>query len=208
MDQIYSKDQSFETFQPFITNLAPQTNSEQAVGGSTVPNVNVTSVHHANHSSNDMMQPQQSEQTFQNTSINTTLNSPIVQNAIVDNQPIHPNIFFYQPPNDYYNYHIKYTKCEEFSIQLLNKFSDNISSINFNQNKYIFFYQSQINSPIFQIICEIVSPSFINNLLNRTHGIEIEQNINIRHEQLTFNPQQKINLKFYLSQYLNHCKLN
>ncbi len=143
MDQIYSKDQSFETFQPFITNLAPQTNSEQAVGGSTVPNVNVTSVHHANHSSNDMMQPQQSEQPFQITSINTTLNSPIIQDTIVVNQHTHSNIFFYSPPNDLYNYHIK---CEEISIPLLNEFSSNMSNINFYQNKYIFFYKQQINN--------------------------------------------------------------
>ena len=161
----------------------------------------MTSVQHANHSSNqycDMMeqlsQSQQSEQTFQI--------SPIIQNTNVVNQHTHSNIFYYQPPNDLYNYHIK---CEEISIQLLNEFSSNMSNINFNQSTYIFFYQQKVNSPIYQIVCEIVSPFFINNILNRTLGIEIEHNI--RHEQLTFYPHQKENLKLHLTHYLNSMHL-
>jgi len=43
MNPIYSKGQFFdsENFQTFITNLAPQTNSEQAMGGSTALHMNI-----------------------------------------------------------------------------------------------------------------------------------------------------------------------
>ncbi|PKK58467.1 hypothetical protein RhiirC2_796248 [Rhizophagus irregularis] len=56
------------------------------------------------------------------------------------------------------------------------------------------------------VVCEIVSPSFIINFLNKTvYGIEIEQNIG---EELIFKFDQKENLKFYLTQYLNRYLLN
>ncbi len=116
MNPIYSKGQFFGSgnFQTFITNLAPQTNSEQAMGGSTAPHMNipyVTSVRHPI------------------ISTNIAVNLPIVQDIIVINQPTLSNTFFYWPPNDLYYYHIK---CEEISTQLLNKFSSNMSNINFN----------------------------------------------------------------------------
>jgi hypothetical protein len=135
----------------------------------------------------------------QNSSIHLS-NQYIVQDNFVINQPVHPIKFIYQPPNDLHIYHIN---CKEISIQLLNDFSSNVSNISFNQNEYIFFYQRQNDNQIYQIVCEMVSPSFIINLLNRAiYGIEIEQNI--RHEELTFRFDQKENLKFYLTQYLNH----
>ncbi len=82
-----------------------------------------------------------------------------------------------------------------------------MSNINFNQNEYIFYHQQQSNNRIYQIFCEIVSPSLIVNHLNRTiYGIEIEQNIG--YEQLIFESNQKEELKFYLTQYLSYHLLN
>jgi len=109
----------------------------------------------------------------------TTINFPIVQDTTtVIDQPIHSNTFFYQPPNDLCSYYIKYKKI---SVKSLNEFSSNISNI----NDYVFFHQQQSNNQIYQIICEIVSPSFIINHLNKNiYGIEIEQNIG--HEQFDF----------------------
>ena len=127
-----------------------------------------------------------------------------MQDNIAADQPIHPIVFFYRPPNDLYNYHIK---CKEISIQLLNEFSSNVSNINLDQNEYIFYYQQPSNNRIYQIVCEIVSPALIINLLNKTiYGYEIGQNIG--HEQTTFKFNQKENLKFYLNQHLSHCLLN
>ncbi|PKC06835.1 hypothetical protein RhiirA5_419031 [Rhizophagus irregularis] len=132
-----------------------------------------------------------------------SVNSSIVQDNSVITQLVHPIKFIYRPSNDFYIYHIK---CREISIQLLNDFSSNVSNINFNQNEYIFYYQKQSDNRIYQVVCEIISPSFIVNLLNKTiYGIEIEQNIG---EELTFKFDQKENLKFYLTQYLNRFLLN
>ncbi|PKY19082.1 hypothetical protein RhiirB3_432051 [Rhizophagus irregularis] len=126
-----------------------------------------------------------------------------VNSSIVQGNCVHPIKFIYQPPNDIYIYHIK---CKEISIQLLNEISNNVSNINFNQNEYFFFYQQQNDNRTYQVVCEIVSPSFIINFLNKTiYGIEIEQNIG---EELIFKFDQKENLKFYLTQYLNRFSFN
>ena len=82
-----------------------------------------------------------------------------------------------------------------------------MTNININQNEYIFFYQQQSNNQIYQVVCEIVSPSLIINHLNKTiYNIEIDQNIG--REMLIFTFDQKENLKSYLTQYLSCCLLN
>ncbi|GBB85690.1 hypothetical protein RclHR1_12170003 [Rhizophagus clarus] len=122
----------------------------------------------------------------------------IAQDNFAINQPVSIN-FVYQAPNDIHIYNIK---CREISIQLLNELSSNASNISFNQNEFIFFYQRQDNNQFYQIVCEIISSSFIINLLNRTiHGNEIEHHIG--YEELTFKFDQKENLKYHLTQYLN-----
>ncbi|CAB4382553.1 unnamed protein product [Rhizophagus irregularis] len=167
-------------------------NTEQVAAGSRM-NIPYMDVQNTSHLSN---------QYYDNPG-QISVNSSIVQDSFVINQLVHPVKFIYQPPNDIYIYHIK---CKEISIQLLNEISSNVSNINFNQNEYFFFYQQLNDNRIYQVVCEIVSPSFIINFLNKTiYGIEIEQNIG---EELTFKFDQKENLKFYLTQYLNRFSLN
>jgi len=75
------------------------------------------------------------------------------------------------------------------------------------EKEHIFFYQQQCNNQIYQISCEIISPSFINNYLNKNiHGIEIEQDM--EQELLTFTVDQGKNLELHLSQYLGNFLLN
>ncbi|CAB5188029.1 unnamed protein product [Rhizophagus irregularis] len=174
-------------------NLSFQMNPEQAAAGSRM-NTPYMDVQNAsiNLSNQYYDNPEQ-----------ISVNSSIVQDNFVINQLVHPIKFIYRPPNDIYIYHIK---CKEISIQLLNEISSNVSNINFNQNEYFFFYQQLNDNRIYQVVCEIVSPSFIINFLNKTiYGIEIEQNIS---EELIFKFDQKENLKFYLTQYLNRFSLN
>jgi hypothetical protein len=145
--------------------------------------------------------------------VNTTFNpsiSPIVQNNLVvdqvdqqkPTQPIHPFKFFYQPPNDPCNYHIN---CKETSIdtviQLLNEFNVNTND---DKNEYIFHYKQLFNNRIYQVSCEIVSSLILNKHI---YGIEIEQNQNFV-QNLSFTSNQKENLKYYLTQYLNQYLLN
>ncbi|RIA94579.1 hypothetical protein C1645_759855, partial [Glomus cerebriforme] len=187
MNQNYSKDQLF----------ASQTNSEQVETNSSmnIPYMAVQQLQHA--SINSSNQRYGNPEVYPQTSLNPVVNLPIVQDNFVVNLPT-TFAFFYQPPNDPCNYHIK---CNEISIHSLNEFNSNLANINFYQNKYIFFYQRQSNNRIYQVICEIVSPSLIINLLNKSiYGIEIEQNTG--QEQLTFTFEQKENLKSYLIQYL------
>ena len=76
-----------------------------------------------------------------------------------------------------------------------------MSNSNFNQSEYIFFHQKY--NRIYQVECEIVSPSLITNFLNKAvHGIETEQNIEEQPLTFTFT-NQKENLQFYLEKYLS-----
>src|ERR1043166_2004807 len=124
MSSNHSKDQ-FSYFQPNTTNITSQSNLEQAAESSTVNNPYVTSMQHAGIQPNQhydamMVQFPQSQPTFQHHSI----------------------AFFYQPPNDFCNYHIE---CREISsdivIQLLNESNGNALNPSLNQSEYIFFYQ-------------------------------------------------------------------
>ncbi|GBB85689.1 hypothetical protein RclHR1_12170002 [Rhizophagus clarus] len=167
-------------------NFSTQINSEQTATGSQMSVQNASNQYYGNSEVSLTRQ--------------TSVNSHIIQDNLVISQFV-PIKFIYRPPNDLCIYHIK---CEEISVQLLN---DNVSNINFDQNVYLFYYQQQSNNRIYQIVCEIISPSFIVNFLNKTiYGIEIEQNI--EREELTFKFDQKENLKFYLTQYLNRFSLN
>jgi hypothetical protein len=102
----------------------------------------------------------------------------------------HRNEFFYQPYNDVFNYHIK---CEKISLQLLN------CSMQLKANEYIFYYQQQSNNQIYRILCEIVSPNYLNK---NFYGIEIEPNM--EQKQLVFTFDQQENLKLHLSTYLSN----
>lgn len=122
-----------------------------------------------------------------------------IHQQILQSIPIHPTKFFYQPPNDPFNYHIK---CEKVSNQSLNK------SINkqLKENEYTFFYLQLSDYQSYQITCEMFTPSSINNYLNKNiYGIEVEQ---IQEELSIFTPHHKENLKSYLTQYLSYYILN
>ncbi|CAI2168023.1 8672_t:CDS:1 [Funneliformis geosporum] len=121
-------------------------------------------------------------------------------------QPVHSNTFIYRPPNDYCQYHVN---CEKISndliLQFLNKRKEIIMQL--KENEYTFFYQQQCNNQFYQISCEIVSPSFINDWLNRNFlSIEIEQEM--VQERLVFTFEQEKHLEIHLSQYLNNRVLN
>jgi hypothetical protein len=193
MDSNYSNNQFFGSDNT-INNLASH---EKAVIDSRT---NIPYITLQNYSSNQCYGNHEVSMTQQilQPSVNTTINSSIVQdNFIIE----HPIMFFYRPPNDLYIYQIRCKEIKEISIQLLNEFSSNVSN-NFNQNEYVFFYQQQTGSRIYQVVCEIVSPSFVINLLNKTvHGVETKQNIEF--EELSFKFDQKENLKYYLTQHLN-----
>jgi hypothetical protein len=163
-----------------ITNLASQTNSEQALTGSCM---NVSYVNASLHSSN---------QNYGNPGVSMigqiSANSTNVRDNFVINQFVHSTEFIYQPPDDKNIYNIK---CVEISVQLLNEFSN----INFNPNEYI-FYQQQSDNRIYQVLCEIVPPSFIINFLNKNiYGIETTEQ-NIRHDGLSLNFIKKRTLNF------------
>ncbi|CAB4427237.1 unnamed protein product [Rhizophagus irregularis] len=124
-----------------------------------------------------------------------------INQQLLQSIPIHPTKFFYQPPNDPFNYHIK---CEKVSNQSLNK------SINkqLKENEYTFFYLQLSDYQSYQITCEMFTPSSINNYLNKyIYGIEVEQ---IQEELSIFTsyPYHKENLKSYLTQYLSYYILN
>ncbi|GBC08649.1 hypothetical protein RclHR1_08290003 [Rhizophagus clarus] len=194
MNPIYLIDQFFgsENLQPTPTNLA---NPELCTNAPYVTSTHSVSIHPSNQHYNmiQLSQPQQNEQTFQS---NAVVNSVIVQdNSIVDQS--NSVAFFFQPPDDFCNYHVK---CWEVSfdlvIQLLNELNTNSSSINFNQNEYVFFYIQQSNNRIYQVVCELVSASSIMNKI--IYSIEFEQNTGQE-----FTIIQKENLKFYLTNYLS-----
>ena len=205
MNENHSRDQ-FSGSETFQINLASQPNLAE---GLTASHVNVSYVNSLQNASIYSQSQQygspfpQPQQTFHLASVNTIVNSPIAQNNFVINsltQPINPISFFYQPPNDLCNYRIN---CNEISFDTVIQLLNEPNNINHNQNDYIFFYQQQCE--IYQIACEIVSPSLIINFLNRTvYGIEFEQNV--VQEQLSFTFEHKENLKFYLTQYLS-CHL-
>ncbi|PKY60659.1 hypothetical protein RhiirA4_484613 [Rhizophagus irregularis] len=119
----------------------------------------------------------------------------------------HPNDFFYRPPNDFCHYYVNCKEiCYDTVTHLLNKFLKE-RNIQFNENECIFYYQQQYDNRFYQVSCEIVSPSLIDNFLNKNFlGIELQQNLN--QEYLAFTFDQKINLEYFLKQYLSQYILN
>ncbi|GBC01742.1 hypothetical protein RclHR1_04310003 [Rhizophagus clarus] len=121
-----------------------------------------------------------------------------VQQQIYQSIPLHPTKFFYQPPNDPFNYHIK---CEKVSNQSLSKPNTQLKG-----NEYTFFYLQLSDYQCYHITCEMFTPSSINNYLNKNiYGIEVEQ---LQEEISMFTPYHKENLKSYLTQYLSYYILD
>lgn len=197
MNTYYRKDQFSENFQTIMTNnITPQINLEQVAIDSRM-NIPHVAVENANiHSQNQHYENPASY------AIMTRIPHPLVNMTVVNPPPdnflidLHHHIaFFYQPPNDLYNYCIK---CKEISFDTVN---------NFKENESIFFYKRQSCNRIYQIVCEKVSPSLIIDFLNKTiYGIEIEQNVG--YEQLSITFDQKENLKLHLKQHLDRYLLD
>lgn len=124
-------------------------------------------------------------------------------------QHIHPSVFFYRPPNDFYHYLIK---CNELSydaiISLLKKlFNDTENNMQSKESEYIFFYRQEYDGRFYQISCEIISPLLINNCLSKIFlGIELQQNM--EQEHLAFTVDHKNYLEHHLKQYLSQFILN
>src|SRR4051794_23949536 len=142
---------------------------------------------------------------LENPTVSCSINN-LIQNQ---NKPIHPNFFYYRPPNDFYHYHVK---CKETSYStikdLLNKLLNNKGhNVQLNENECMFFYQQQYNNIFYEITCEVVLPSSITDHLNKTvHGNSIIQNI--EEERLVFTFEQKENIELHLVRYLSHYFLN
>ncbi|RIA87887.1 hypothetical protein C1645_827162 [Glomus cerebriforme] len=118
---------------------------------------------------------------------------------------IHPTIFYYQPPNDFYHYLID---CKELSYNAITYLlNNNGSNVQFNEYRHIFYYQQQHNNRFYQVTCEMVSPSSITNYLNKNiYGHEIGQNM--EQERFSFSFEQKRNIEYHLTQYLSQYLLN
>jgi hypothetical protein len=117
-------------------------------------------------------------------------------------------VFFFKPINDVYVYKVE---CEETSfdivIKMFNKSLINKENIQINENEIIFFYANQFTNRSYKITCKIVSPFSIVKYLNKyIYGIEIQLNVE-QELLLVFTSEQKQNLEFHLSQYLNNYLL-
>ncbi|PKY55225.1 hypothetical protein RhiirA4_73727 [Rhizophagus irregularis] len=122
-------------------------------------------------------------------------------------QRIHPSVFFYRPPTDFYHYLIE---CNEIShdatVSLLNKLlkENNVKS---KENEHFFIYQQKYDDRFYQISCEIISPLIVNNCLSKNFlGVELQQNM--EQECLAFTVDQKKYLEHHLMQYLSQYILN
>src|SRR6266542_2432468 len=119
MSSNYSKDQFFGSNN---MNIASETNSVQATTDWHVNIPYVTVQNESIHSSNPYYgNPEVSmmAKISQSSTVNSFIHPlPIVQDIINIDQPIRPVTFFYQPPNDLYNYHII---CKKISAQSLNE---------------------------------------------------------------------------------------
>jgi len=128
-------------------------------------------------------------------------------NSSANSRPVHPAVFIYRPPSDFYHYRIN---CNEISYDtiacLLKKlYNDHENIMQFKDDEYIFFYRQEYDNRFYKITCEIVSPLLVNKCLSKSLlGIEFEQNM--EQEQLSFTFDQKefleLHLKNYLSQYI------
>ncbi|RGB28643.1 hypothetical protein C1646_767561 [Rhizophagus diaphanus] len=113
---------------------------------------------------------------------------------------------------------------QQYTMQVNTTFNSSISPI--MQNSFIidqqklhpstFFYQSPNDPCNYHINCKEISIDTVIQLLNEfnvssltlnkfIYGIEIDQNFV---QNLSFTPNQKENLKYYLTQHLNQYLLN
>ena len=179
-------------------NFESQSSLGQAAEGSTA---NVSYVQSGSPDAMPVQFPQH-QQTSQHTSVNTIVNSPIVQNNFVVDSPIQPILFFYRPPNEFCHY---YVQCKEIPYDTIPCLLGR--SIQFNDNEFIFFYRQQHNNQFYQVSCEIVPHLLINNCLNKNYlGIELQQDMGQEHLAFTFD--RKIILEYHLKQYLSQYLLN
>ena len=155
---------------------------------------------------NEVLNGSASVAQYRSPSQNNTL---LPTNSSANSQPIHPAVFFYRPPSDFYHYRIN---CNEISydtvVCLLKKlYNDQANIMQFKENEYIFFYRQERDNRFYQVSCEIVSPLLVNNCLSKNFlGVEFEQNM--EQEHLAFNFDQKEFLEFHLKQYLSQYILN
>ncbi|CAG8695551.1 5160_t:CDS:1 [Funneliformis caledonium] len=175
-------------------SISSQSNLEQITESSAASSENICHVISTPPQANSM----QSAPSYQPSQTNS------FGNPTIQRQPVHPNTFIYRPPNEYLQYHVS---CEKISNDLIIKLLRKENIMHLKQNEYVFFYKQQCNDQIYQVSCEIISPSFINNYLNKNiHGIEIEQNMG--QEQLALTFDQGKSLELHLLQYLNNFFLN
>ncbi|GBC04435.1 hypothetical protein RclHR1_05690003 [Rhizophagus clarus] len=138
-----------------------------------------------------------------------TDNNAHVQTNSSTNLQIHPTVFPFRPPNDFYHY---YVICKEISIEtvanLLNK-SSKERNVRSNDYECVFYYQQQYNNRLYQVSCEIISPLLVNKCLSKSFlGIELQQNMEQENLALTFGQKDHLecHLKKYLSQYVLEIK--
>ncbi|RIA89986.1 hypothetical protein C1645_771042 [Glomus cerebriforme] len=142
-----------------------------------------------------------SEGSYQTTSaLQTPVPYPLTPNFQNQSNQLHPIKFYYLPPDDSYYYFIS---CKNISYAVTYLLNNGGSNIQFSEYEHTFYFQQQYNNQIYQISCEIVPPYSITYYLNKSiYGNEIVQN-NIVQEKLEFTFQQKKNIEFHLTQYLN-----
>ena len=132
-----------------------------------------------------------------NENVNNVIYNPINDNSQI--QPVHPNVFFYRPPNHFYHYRVS---CEEISCDAIEGLL-NVRVTQHRGDEYIFFYQQRCDNKFYRILCEIAPPLLVNDCLNNNFlGIDL-QNQNMEQERLTFTADQKEDLKYYLKKYLS-----
>src|SRR3954469_26061873 len=133
--------------------------------------------------------------------------TPSLQTPATSTPAPHPFVFFYRPSNEFCQY---YVNCRETSYStvtcLVNK-SLKGHNIQSNENECVIYYPQQYDNKVYQITCQIASPSLVNNCLNKNFlGIELQQQ-NLEQENLTFTLDQKENLETHLLQYLSNYLL-
>src|SRR4051812_24582662 len=86
------------------------------------------------------------------------------ENAYHAQSCVHPTVFFYRPPNDFYHYLIN---CKEIPYDIVERllkklFNDKENVTQLKEDEYVFFYQQKCNNRFYQVSCEIVSPLLVN----------------------------------------------
>src|SRR3954452_14682398 len=92
----------------------------------------------------------------------------VVNNTQNQIPPVHPTVFFYRPPNDFYHYRVTCEKIPYATIESLLKklFNDKGNITQFKEDECIFCYQQKYNDQFYKVSCKIISPLLINNCLS------------------------------------------